>query len=95
MSADRIHNLVSLGLTGHDLLMSWVSRRVIPLQRWPHKLCFLSGLRDPSRTAREVMPEEEAARIASAIVDGRVEDEWDFGVEPYRRSRPPPQVCRS
>ena len=93
VSADQMQELVSLGLTGRNLLMAWVSRRVILLQRRPHKLSFLSGLRDPSRTAREVMPEDEAARIASAIIDGRVEDDWDFGVEPYRRSRPPPTVC--
>ena len=90
-----MQDLVSLGLTGRDLLMAWVSRRVIPLQWRLHKLCFLSGLRDPSRTAREVTLKDEAARLASAIIDGRVEDDWDFGVEPYRRSRPPPQVCRS
>ena len=93
--ADRIWELVSLSLTGRDLLMAWVSRRVIPLQRRPHKLCYLSGLRDPSRTAREVMYEEEVAKLASAIIDGLVEDDWDFGVPPYRRSNPPPQVCRS
>ena len=43
-------------------------------------MCYLSGLRDPSRTSREVMPQEDAARLASAIIDGRVEDDWDFGV---------------
>ena len=59
---------------------------MIPRQRRPHKLCYLSGLRDPSRTAHEVMYEEEAAQLASAIIDGRVEDNWDFGVEPYRHS---------
>ena len=90
-----MRELVSLGLTGRDLLMAWVSRRVIPLQRRPHKLCFLSGLRDPSRTAREVMLEDEAARLASAIIDGRVEDDWEFGVVPYHHSNPPPQACRS
>ena len=88
-----MQELVSLGLTGRNLLMAWVSRRVIPLQRRPHKLCYLSGLRDPSRTAREVMYEEEAAQPASAIIDGRVEDDWEFSVVPYRRSQPPPTVC--
>ena len=56
-------------------------------------MCYLSGLRDLCQTARRVMLEDEAAQLASAIVDGRVEDDWDFGVEPYRRSRPPPTVC--
>ena len=59
-----MQELVSLGLTGRDLLMAWVSRRVIPLQRRPHKLCFLSDLRDPSRTTRRVMLEDEAAQLA-------------------------------
>ena len=95
LTADRLRELVAEGLTSHDLLMAWVSRQVIPLQRQPHKLCYLSGLRDPSWTAREVMYEEEAAQLASAIIDGRVENDWEFGVVPYRRSNPPPQVCRS
>ena len=92
MLANRIQNLVSLGLTGRDLLMAWVSRLVIPLQRRLHKLCFLSGMRDPSQTAWEIMSEEEAAQLANAIIDGRVEDDWEFNVAPYRRSTPPPQV---
>ena len=41
------------------------------------------------------MYEEEAAQLASAIIDGRVENDWEFSVVPYRRSNPPPQVCRS
>ena len=84
--------MVSMGLPGHDLLMTWVSRRVIPLQRRPHKMCYPSGLRNPNQTSREVMPAEEAAQLASAIIDGRVEDDLGFGVVPYRRSNPPPQV---
>ena len=87
-----MRELIAEGLNGYNLLMAWVSRRVIPLQRWPHKMCFLSGLRDPSRTSREVMHQDEAARLASAIIDGWVEDDWGFNVEPYHRRIPPPQV---
>ena len=91
VSVDQIQNLVSLGLTGHDLLMTWVSRRVIPLQRWPHKMCYLSGRLDPSRTSRTTITRSEAAKQTSTIINGRLDDNWGFGVAPYRRSNPPPK----
>ena len=55
-------------------------------------MCFLSGRLDSSRTLREVIHRSEAAKRASAIIDGRVEDDWDFNVDPYRRRTLPPQV---
>ena len=51
---------------------------MIPLQRRPHKLCYLSGRLDLSRISREIIKRSEAARRATAIIDGRVDDEWDF-----------------
>ena len=38
-----MRELVTEGLNGYDLLMAWVTRQVIPLQRWLHNMCFLSG----------------------------------------------------
>jgi hypothetical protein len=44
-----VYQLKKDGLTGDDLLAMYVGRRVSPLQRRPHKMCFMSGHRDPCR----------------------------------------------
>ena len=38
-----LDSLKDRGLLGRDLLTTMVSRRILPLQRWPHLVCRMSG----------------------------------------------------
>ena len=88
----RLRALVDGGLMAMDLLLAWVAQRVLPLQRRPHKMCFLSGRLDPSRTSRtELRKSTVAARIRS-IVDNTVADDWEYGMASYTRSTHLPHV---
>ena len=91
-SVTRLRALVDGGLMAMDFLLAWVAQRVLPLQRRPHKMCFLSGRLDPSWTSRtELRKSTVAARIRS-IVDNTVADEWEYGMAPYTRSTHLPHV---
>ena len=91
-SVNRLKALVSGGLRAMDFLLAWVAQRVLPLQRRPHKMCFLSGRLDPSRTSRtELRKSTVAARIRSTV-DNTVADDWEYGMAPYTRSTHLPHV---
>ena len=46
-----VPQLKEAGLTGEDLITTFISRRVSPLQRRVHKICHMSGHLDPTRTS--------------------------------------------
>ena len=46
-----VPRLKEAGLTGEDLVTTFISRRVSPLQRRVHKICHMSGHLDPTRTS--------------------------------------------
>ena len=91
-SVKRLKALVSGGLEAMDFLLAWVAQRVLPLQRRPHKMCFLSGQLDPSRTSRSHLRKSNVAGQISSIVDDEVPDNWEYGMAPYSRTVLPPHV---
>ena len=94
-SVTRLRALVDGGLMAMDFLLAWVAQRMLPLQRRPHKMCFLSGRLDPSRTSRtELRKSTVAARIRS-IIDNTVADDWEYGMAPYIHSTHLPHVSVS
>ena len=82
----------SEGLTGADLLVAFVSRRVLPLQSCPHLICQMSGQLDPSRMCTKDMPHEEVAYMVNYLSDSKLLEDWRFGKESYSRANPPPTV---
>jgi hypothetical protein len=49
--------LLDEGLTPQDLVACFISRRISPLQRRPHKICHMSGPMDPTRhSTHELTP---------------------------------------
>ena len=46
-------------LTSDDLLRTFISRRVCPLQTRAHKICHMSGPLDPTRVSRKLLRSEE------------------------------------
>ena len=90
---DRLKVLVGDGLTSRDLTMAWLSRRIYPLRACSHKMCFYSGLRDPTRISLEIPKSANLCAWASRLISDRIEDDWEFGLYPFTRSERAPEVC--
>jgi hypothetical protein len=54
-------------LTGADLICTFFSRRVLPLQRRTHKICYMSGRLDPTRTSKVQLSSDNVARRVNHI----------------------------
>ena len=79
-------------LTSDDLLRTFISRRVCPLQTRAHKICHMSGPLDPTRVSRHVLSKEQVAKRVRAIARTNMTDTWEWGVEPFERERRAPNV---
>ena len=91
MMEDRIKFFISKGFRGSDMVGTFITRRVAPLQRRAHKMCYMSGHMDPTRTSTFRLGEEEIRRQCKAIAQIKM-SEWTWGKRPYSRERPPPKV---
>ena len=57
-------DLLAEGMTCDDLLRTFIDRRVNPLQRRTHKMCYMSGPLDPNRMSTfELTPESVFRRV--------------------------------
>ena len=76
-------------MTGDDTLRTFIGRRVCPLKDRAHKMCHMSGHLDPTRTTMVELSKDDiylrVRKIAkpSIMVDGN----WEWGLEPYHRTR--------
>ena len=82
----------SEGLSGPDLLATFVTRRVLPLQSCPHLIYQMSDQLDPSRMCTKEMPHAEVAHMVIYLANCELTEEWRFGKEPYSHAHPPPTV---
>ena len=88
-----ITGLVNAGqLQPDDLVRTFVSRRVLPLQWRGHKICHMSGRWDPTRTTTFPMNKADIRTKVKSISSSLMEENWEWGLEPYRRSRMAPFV---
>ena len=79
-------------LTSDDLLRTFISRRVCPLQTWVHKICHMSGPFDPTRVSTCLLSKEQVKKRVKAIARSSMEAAWEWGVEPFDRDNLPPNV---
>ena len=83
------------GLTGDDLMRTFIGRRINPLQDRPHKMCFYSGRLDPSRMTTIELTKAQVRLRVKAIAESSMTDDWEWGIPPYDRENPPPIVSYS
>jgi hypothetical protein len=88
----RLKTLRKQGLTGDDLAATFISRRFSPLQKRAHKMCQMSGRRDITRHSTFELTDLQVCHRVRAISKSLLSEEWDFGVDPFTRSNPPPEV---
>ncbi|KAK1643553.1 hypothetical protein QYE76_061358 [Lolium multiflorum] len=87
---DFLGQCVSEGrLSAEDLLCTYISRRVVPLQWRVHKIGHMSGLLDPTRTSKLELSKAQVAHRVNNITKANMPDNWDWGLAPYDREQPP------
>ena len=79
-------------LTPDDLLRTFVSRRVCPLQTRVHKIFHMSGPLDPTRVSTCLLTKEQVKKRVKAIARSSMDAAWAWGTEPFDRDHLPPNV---
>ena len=87
-----IEQLKEEGMSADDLVATFISRRVSPLQRRVHKICHMSGPLDPTRTSTFELDKAQIQRHVKAIARTQMTKEWEWGKEPHSRNNLPPIV---
>ena len=82
-------------MSADDLLATFISRRVLPLQRRVHKICHMSGPLDPTRVSTVELDKAQIRKRIKAIARTKMPEEWEWGKEPYNRNNLPPKVSTS
>ena len=88
----RMTELRKEGLVAADLVATFILRRVLPLQRRPHRICDMTGHRDCTRTSTVRLDYDEVRDRVCAITELKILDKWWFGLHPYTRKNQPPKV---
>ena len=85
-----------------DVVVTFITRRVFPLQRRKHKICHMSGRFDPTRISTKELSKLVGAYRINAITESTLTQEWAWGKQAYTRDNCPQQVrspasrlCRS
>ena len=79
-------------MVSDDLVRTFISRRVSPLQRRDHKICHTRGALDPTRISKHELDKASVFRRVNAIAANEMSDKWRWGVKPFYREKLPPQV---
>lgn len=82
-------------LTADDLLATFVGRRVYPLQDRAHKMCYMSGQFDPTRSSTWELSHEQIFYRVRSIARTNLTPDWAWNCEGYYRESPPPRVGSS
>ena len=80
------------GMSAEDLLATFISRRVSPLQQRVHKICHMSGRYDPTRMTSYELSKAQIRRRVKAVARTNMLKDWVWGKEPHNRDRPAPAV---
>ena len=77
-----------------DLVTTYIARRLSPLQRRTHKICHYSSRLDPNRITTIELAKPDIRKKVKAICATPMEDNWEWGLEPYSRVHLPPAVSQ-
>lgn len=80
------------GMTADDLLATFVYRRLCPLQRRTHKMCFYGCQFDLNRVSTVRLDQAEVRRRVKSIAKTSMPERWEWGMPAYSwKHRPPPR----
>src|SRR3954471_2230608 len=89
----RLKELIRTGLCGEDLMATFISSRICPFQQRTHKLCYMSGPLDPNRVSTMELDSYLIHKRVRAIFKTEMPEDWSWGLKPFTRDHPPPEVC--
>ena len=93
---NAVHQLLpqlkEAGMSGEDLVTTFISHRVSPLQRRVHKICHMSGPLNPTRMSTFELTKEAVRWRVKAIAMVQMSAEWEWGLEPHSRTNLPPAI---
>ena len=69
-------------LTPDDLVATFISCRVLPLQHRSHKICQMSGPLDPTRITTVELTNAEIRKKVKAIASTKMSVDWQWGMSP-------------
>lgn len=88
--------LIKRGLTGEQVLKTWLKRRVQALAIRAHPMYLYEGPEDPTRMASGELPEDEMRARIHTATDLEVEKVMlRVTVEPFSLSNPPSNASHS
>jgi hypothetical protein len=73
-----------------DIVCTFISRRVLPLQRRAHKIGQMRGRRDPIRITTFGLRKSDVVLKAKQICRTELPADWGWGLQPLSRKRPLP-----
>jgi hypothetical protein len=88
-------NKEGTNLSADDLVMAFLSRRVLPLQRRAHKICQMSGRMDPTRITTHQLSAPDLVLKAKQICQNSLTPSGKYGLSPYSHRHSPPRQVRS
>ena len=88
----RVAKLFEEGPEPYDLVAAWLDVRMLPLQRIVHRICDMSGGRDPTRICTKKMSLEELVARVKALTSSKLPKPFNFGMTCLRRGVKPPEV---
>ncbi|KAK1649244.1 hypothetical protein QYE76_067049 [Lolium multiflorum] len=76
-------------ITADDIVRTFITRRVLPLQRRVHKICQISGRLDPTRISTFKLSKADVVAKAKLISKTKMLVDWEWGLKPLNRKHPP------
>ena len=89
---DTVKYLMDDGMVAEDLLATYISRRISPLQHRSHKICHMSGRHDPNRITTVDLNHDQILKRIKVVAQMAVTENWDWGKGPYHQNHLPPPV---
>ncbi|KAK1669381.1 hypothetical protein QYE76_057540 [Lolium multiflorum] len=78
-----------------DIIRTFISRRVLPLQRRAHKISEMYGPGDPTKITGLALSKKDVVLKAGQICQTDMPDDWEWGLCPLSARNPPSQDARA
>ena len=92
----RLQELKAAGLTGLNLIDTWMQRKIAPLQRRPSLMCEYTGLKDQQRHDPSRFALIELFTLRMKCVTVYPAPEWEVGgLKAFSANHPAPEVSPS
>ncbi|KAK1665246.1 hypothetical protein QYE76_053405, partial [Lolium multiflorum] len=78
-----------------DIIRTFISRRVLPLQRRAHKMCEMYGPGDPTKITGLPLSKKDVVLKARQICQTAMPEDWEWGLRPLSSTNPPTQEVRN